>query len=154
MKVTACHSCEFNGKGNTCCITCKRANQDDIRIKKSPHLANNTFFSSLSFKMSRPDEYTTAAQHALDFVYQVTDLSLVEFFVALHMARGGRPETAAEELRNFINRVRRSSPQKRPNNRVENISSSSIWMRRKALEKRHPFISTLNKLILAREGLR
>lgn len=106
--VTACHVCKFNGKGDPRCITCKRVNQDDIRIERAPHLGDNSERVSARPITCRGDEteWTDKATKAKCLVYTWTELSPIELVVALHLARRGSFRTAGLAAADFIRSIR------------------------------------------------
>lgn len=106
--VTACHVCEFNGKGDPRCITCKRVNQDDIRIQRTPHIVEHSDRVSDRMISCRGDEteWTDKAIKAKHLVYTWTELSPIELVVALHLARRGSFRTAGLAAADFIRSIR------------------------------------------------
>lgn len=109
MSVTACHNCVYNGKGNNHCLNCRRIDQDDIRIKKSPHLPDTSdewIGKEQAAQFVLPpannlnlDEKTERVKMLL---YTVSSLTPLEFVAALHLARGGRGIDLAAELLSLV----------------------------------------------------
>lgn len=129
--ITACHSCEYNGKGlmleellpagkttdrdalkakdallryfSARCINCKRANQDDIRIEKSPHNVRPDLNQAV--KQEPSEQATTLPAEAEDtlrrMLMTITALDPLDALMLLHVAKGGTPSTFGR----FVNRV-------------------------------------------------
>lgn len=108
--VTACHNCT-RGPG-AACITCKRIDQDDIRIRRepknrNPDLGTATNMPDPAAAIDGDDDARQGAttlpaddEDALRrFLATVTGLDALAFLAALHLARRGRSRTIADALR-------------------------------------------------------
>ena len=116
--VTACHNCD-RGPG-AACITCKRIDQDDIRIKRepknvNPELGEATYTPDPAAAIDgyEPPPAKTATglpegdEDALcRFLATVTSLDALSFLAALHFARRGRSRNLARAVRDFAADVR------------------------------------------------
>lgn len=129
--ITACHSCEYNGKGllleellpagkttdrdalkakdvllryfSARCISCKRTNQDDIRIEKSPHNVRPDLKQAVK---QEPSEQATNLPEEIEntlrrILMTITALDPLDALMLLHVANGGTPTTFGR----FVNRV-------------------------------------------------
>ena len=99
--VTACHNCD-RGPG-AACITCKRIDQDDIRIKREPKNVN----PELGEATYTPDP-AAAIDGGDDARQGATTLpaDALAFLAALHFARRGRSRNLAQAVRDFAADVR------------------------------------------------
>lgn len=146
MNVWGCHGCAFNGKGDPRCITCKRANQDDIRIQRTPHIASDiasqcvsqsiapTFYSSgpTGLNLSEDMERVKA------LIYTVSSLHPLEFIAALHLARGGR----ARDIPKVISSLAENLRKKRTlNGNGKRSERSLVGMKIIAITERMPAIA-------------
>ena len=116
--VTACHNCT-RGPG-AACITCKRIDQDDIRIKRepknvNPELCEATYTPDPASAIDGdepPPAKTATGLPELDedtlrrFLATVTSLDALSFLAALHFARRGRSRNLAQAVRDFAADVR------------------------------------------------
>ncbi len=115
--VTACHNCD-RGPG-AACITCKRIDQDDIRIEReaknvNPELGEATYTPDPAAAIDGGDDAQQGAttlpaddEDALRrFLATVTGLDALAFLVALHFARRGRSRNLAQAVRDFAADVR------------------------------------------------
>lgn len=116
--VTACHNCD-RGPGDAC-LTCKRIDQDDIRIKRepkniNPELGEATYTPDPAAAIDgyEPPPANTATglsegdEDALRrFLATVTGLDALAFLAALHFARRGRSRNLAQAVRDFAADVR------------------------------------------------
>lgn len=116
--VTACHNCD-RGPGDAC-LTCKRIDQDDIRIEREPKNVNPelgeasyTPDPAAAIDGYEPPPAKTATglpegdEDALRlFLATVTSLDALAFLAALHFARRGRSRNLAQAVRDFAADVR------------------------------------------------
>ena len=111
-KVTSCHNCRL-GCG-THCIDCKRVEQDDIRIRKSPHAIEVTAYARADppFDERNRDRIravtplAVAAEDTLrQFLATLAALHPLELLVFLHAA-DRRPEPVETFLGSFIDTMR------------------------------------------------
>jgi len=116
--VTACHNCD-RGPGDAC-LTCKRIDQDDIRIKRepknvNPELGEATYTPDPAAAIGgyAPPPAGTATELPEDdedalrrFLATVTSLDALSFLAALHFARCGRSRNLARAVRDFAADVR------------------------------------------------
>ena len=116
--VTACHNCT-RGPG-AACITCKRIDQDDIRIRKepknqNPDLGTATYTPDPAAAIDGgelpPAKTATGLPEGDEdalrrFLATVTSLDALSFLAALHFARRGRSRNLAKAVRDFAADVR------------------------------------------------
>lgn len=121
--VTACHCCEFDGKGaiieafftpsmlkhkgmrkakgdilaylSTHCTNCRRTSQDDIRIKKSPKNVRPDLTVSTSTAGSAPcTDLPESVENTLRTLLKtVTSMDALDVLLILHVCEGGAPNT-------------------------------------------------------------
>ena len=138
MSVTACHCCAYNGKGDPRCLSCRRINQDDIRIRKTPHLGDR---SSEYLSKERAAQFAPQSSDNFDLdekaervkmlLYTISSLTPLEFVAALHLARGGRVADLSADLLSLVKYCARSRTLKRGRD-----GRSLISMKRNAMLKR------------------
>ena len=144
--VTACHNCT-RGPG-AACITCKRIDQDDIRIKRepknvNPELGEATYTPYTAAAIDGGDDArqgaTTLPEDDEDalrrFLSSVTSLDALSFLAALHFARRGRSRNLAQAVRDFAADVRAYKTS------ASGMSRATIQMKWKSLVAKIPALS-------------
>ena len=108
-KVCACHNCK-NGVGQHC-ITCRRINQDDIRIKRNPHNINPELTKELTTSADagkEPELATPINPNAEDVLRLMlatfAALSPLELLLVIHSATR-RAYPFEEYLRTFVDKI-------------------------------------------------
>jgi hypothetical protein len=146
--VTACHNCT-RGPG-AACITCKRIDQDDIRIKRepknvNPELGEATYTPDPAAAIDGGDDArqgaTTLPADDEDtlrrFLATVTGLDALAFLAALHFARRGRSRNLAQAVRDFAADVRAYNASAR------GMSRATIWAKWESLVAKIPALAVL-----------
>lgn len=146
--VTACHNCT-RGPG-AACITCKRIDQDDIRIKRepknvNPELGEATYTPDPAAAIDGGDDARQSAttlpaddEDALRrFLATVTSLDALSFLAALHFARRGRSRNLAKAVRDFAADVRAYTASER------GMCRATIWAKWESLVAKIPAIAVL-----------
>lgn len=149
MSITACHCCAYNGKGDPHCLDCVRIDQDDIRIKKSPHLGDRAgeCLSKDQTERFAPQpadnlDLDEKAERVKMLLYTISSFTPLELVVALHMARGGRLIDLSAELQKMVKVCARSRTLKRGR-----AGRSLVGMKKIAMLKRFaPFSAVLGSV--------
>ena len=149
MSVIACHRCIYNGKGDPHCLDCVRIDQDDIRIKRSPHLgdkAGECFGDcrAAPFAATPSDniDLDEKAERVKMLLYTISSFTPLELVAALHMARGGRLIDLSAELHKMVEVCARSRTLKKGR-----AGRSLVGMKKVSMLKRFaPFSAVLGSV--------
>ena len=99
--VHTCHNCKYNGIGDSRCITCNRVAQDDIRIKRTPHVTNEMMVNNPptdphpSGVTDLPVEVENKLRIAIANLF---DLSPIQLLLVQHLIRGYRMSSFGDRL--------------------------------------------------------
>ncbi len=100
-KSYTCHNCP-KGRGPHC-ATCRRVDQDDIRIQHSPH--NKAEFQASSIQAASgqatalPDEIEDTLRR---FLFDLFDLNPTQYLLLRHVIQGGTPSTFGRTFAAFL----------------------------------------------------
>lgn len=147
--ITACHNCELNGKGDPRCINCKRVNQDDIRIKRSPH-AKSEFVAAVE---DRDPDCPDPGQPCTNLPADIEDtlrkamssfwsLDPIQLLCVQHIMQGKKLSAFGETLRAVHEKIRKYRGSER----------AQAGMMRDAIAKRIPFIAPIINTHLKADG--
>jgi len=105
--ITACHSCELNGKQDPRCLNCRRVNQDDIRIAKTPHTRSEMVAAQ---PQAEPYGYCTKLPHEVEDTLRQAMASFwgldpIELLCVQHIMRGQRLSAFGNTLRKIYQRI-------------------------------------------------
>ena len=99
-----CHNCHGR-KTRSRCATCKRIDHDDLRIAKTPHVANPDLVAAASPAKSRADEMT---ERFVDALRVFLDLSPSQLLTLQSLALGRSPAAHFRRVAKFALAVRRA----------------------------------------------
>lgn len=109
-KISACHDCKWNGAGSPRCIKCKRVNQDDIRIRKTPH-ARSEMIGANPTPQDPPTTCTPLSeeneQKLRIAMATLFGLDPIQLLLVQHIMRGGRLSEFGDTLRKTHEQIRR-----------------------------------------------
>ena len=101
--IPGCHNCRI-GPG-ALCASCKRVNQDDIRIRHAPH-NRDAYTPAVTIRSPKstplPDE---AEDKFRRFIYGLRDLTIMQWRLLYHVWHGGSPSTFGAMVTDVIKRT-------------------------------------------------
>ncbi len=133
--ITACHSCDLNGKGDPRCITCKRVSQDDIRISKTPHAKAEMIAAQQQAEQTPPctnlpEDIEDTLRKAMATFWALDPIQLL---CVQHIMNGQRLATFGERLRTIHAKI----------SHYRGSERAQAGMMRDAIAKRAPMLAPI-----------
>ena len=142
--IAACHSCQFNGKGDPRCIKCRRVSQDDIRISKTPHTRSEMVVASSASEASpNVTNLDPAVEDTLrKAMASFWALDPIQLLCVQHMMLRKRLSTVGETLREVHAKI----------GKYRGSERAQAGMMRDAIAKRIPMLAPIINAHVKEDG--
>lgn len=146
-KSYTCHNCP-KGRGQHC-VRCKRVDQDDIRIRRSPH--NRSELQAAA--VLPPGEQATTLPADIEdalrrFLFDLFDLNPLQLLLLRHVKHGGTPNSFGRAFAAFIkgtitygDRAQKARWERTVAEIGAHVSRATAWAIWDGMVKAHPLLA-------------